>query len=386
MLLRLPLEIKEKIFFQHLNYHEMSKLRRTSKEVQRIVEKRLNLTFYALQNEVDELFLVKFFELMPRQKYQRRKHPLYQHFNLTAMMNQILESMAFKLERPILEGKCCFYPGKVLDVMLPMLHWIKDQVPDHAKTKYLFKRHWYMEQKKQSLGHDYQIHRQPFSYDPPSGSSCELMEMKREDFPCLLSIGQQFVSVDYNWPHQLTSLNIFVNYLLKHMVNHGEIQQYPKCNMFEKEKDKDKCLIFFNLKEAKRGWSDKDQVEFLLKLIGAENLTGWLADAERVDFHKKWSTKPDEKCIHLTRWLNGMGMPRPLKLRMTTKWAGEEVVARFQSTEKALVEFFDARIVVQSLSVIRKIEKELITYKPSNGYPGCNIRKIWQAINKRLVL
>ncbi|KAI1712528.1 F-box only protein 28 [Ditylenchus destructor] len=128
MLLQLSPEIRSKIF-GYIKYQELCEIRAVCKKLQYIVEKRLNHAFASLREQLDSLLIDKFFEAMPKKESKHREHPLNDLYSLANIMKRRLDSLAFKFEDPIQDGYCCFYAGKMLDVMFPMFSWINSHLP-----------------------------------------------------------------------------------------------------------------------------------------------------------------------------------------------------------------------------------------------------------------
>uniref|UniRef100_A0A915D246 F-box domain-containing protein n=1 Tax=Ditylenchus dipsaci TaxID=166011 RepID=A0A915D246_9BILA len=115
--------------FSNFTYQELCQIRGVCKSLKKMVEKRLNKAYFKLRKDIDCIMMEKFFEVMPKQESKHRNHPLNDLQSLATIMKRRLDSLGYKFDDPIKEGHCCFYAGKMLDVMVPMLDWIDSYLP-----------------------------------------------------------------------------------------------------------------------------------------------------------------------------------------------------------------------------------------------------------------
>ncbi|KAI1717539.1 F-box only protein 28 [Ditylenchus destructor] len=122
----LPIEINDRIL-HYLSFHEMSQCRQASKHFKQVFDDKLNNEWIKAQHyaaNIDE----KFRKLLPRRPSVRSTHPFYNLFMMKNSINMILNRLSESFNEPIAQKKCCFYAGKLLDVIFSELNYINQRI------------------------------------------------------------------------------------------------------------------------------------------------------------------------------------------------------------------------------------------------------------------
>uniref|UniRef100_A0A915E5Z8 F-box domain-containing protein n=1 Tax=Ditylenchus dipsaci TaxID=166011 RepID=A0A915E5Z8_9BILA len=113
--------------FQYLSFEDLSQHRRVCKAFQGQMEELLNRGFDKTRKFADDLY-DRFRKMLPRRPSKKKHHPFYDLSSVTENISTIIRMLGYSFKEPIRKGHCCFFAGKVLDLILLELNCIEGEL------------------------------------------------------------------------------------------------------------------------------------------------------------------------------------------------------------------------------------------------------------------
>ncbi|KAI1705865.1 F-box only protein 28 [Ditylenchus destructor] len=358
MLLQLSPEIRSKVF-GYIKYQELCEIRAVCKKLQYIVEKRLNHAFASLREQLDTLLIDKFFEAMPKKESKHREHPLNDLHSLANIMKRRLDSLVFKFEDPIQDGYCCFYAGKMLDVMFPMFSWISSHLASEngpavipppeqfdayqmavpfTDLDYLLEHHFIkytkadIKRRKTAALSKWKSHESAYRDDYQVVEDSAPSEQSKEQSPSHSSEESDASDEVFNAEHSSEDDESTKGRITSAMEN---LSMFMESLSLE---DKCRSLLIFGLKEKEGDSyeSNKKMVKRILKLIGIQKKSTLSPIVMRID----WDTEDSASKTTC----------RPVHILMDTEVDSKEVFAKYKRFVRTTKDIIDFKLLVHSLN------------------------------------
>ncbi|VVC96230.1 unnamed protein product, partial [Leptidea sinapis] len=127
-LLQLPKVLIEHIF-SFLSYEEIARIRAVSREIDKICQGLLNRGFLQLEERRIRV-LNKIDSLLPSSDRERMEHPLSTVHMVVMLCGMTICILGVTYNKFIHKNKCCFIPGKLLDLIRRFLDMAESEKVD----------------------------------------------------------------------------------------------------------------------------------------------------------------------------------------------------------------------------------------------------------------